>query len=225
MPGRLEQRRSRASCCRSARFSRMRSERVDSAARRAPSRASTRCMAIQLASLPIYVQRVGSSFCQRHPSYLKAQSSPWRRQLMPGYQCCVSQYRAPQRRQWKWPSSPITRARTYQRAAPQTQHRIEGSAVRRPSPRRIAPGPDTANCEFAADADLDTGDTRPRSLGNSMDPITGWLPYPRVARANLTTLRFGSDISVDWICERAAPVESKRPLNRGTSTGMRTRVK
>src|SRR3954466_13604118 len=32
-----------------------------------------------------------------------------------------------------------------------------------------------------------------------MDPITGWLPYLGVARASLTTLRFGNDIAVDWI--------------------------
>jgi len=45
--GRFERRRSRASCCRSAKFSRTRSVRAPSAARRAPSRASTRCIAVQ----------------------------------------------------------------------------------------------------------------------------------------------------------------------------------
>ena len=45
--GRLERRRSRASCCRSARFSRTRSVRAFSAAHRVPSRASTRDIATQ----------------------------------------------------------------------------------------------------------------------------------------------------------------------------------
>src|SRR3989442_2135595 len=45
--GRLERRRSRASCCRSARFSRTRSVRAFSAARRVPSRASRRDIATQ----------------------------------------------------------------------------------------------------------------------------------------------------------------------------------
>ncbi len=45
--GRLERRRSRANCCRSARFSRTRSVRAPSAARRAPSKTSTRDIAVQ----------------------------------------------------------------------------------------------------------------------------------------------------------------------------------
>src|SRR5438128_515287 len=45
--GRLERRRSRASCCRSARFSRTRSVRAFSAARRVLSRANTRDIATQ----------------------------------------------------------------------------------------------------------------------------------------------------------------------------------
>ena len=45
--GRLERRRSRASCCRSARFSRTKSVRAFSAARRVLSRASTRGIATQ----------------------------------------------------------------------------------------------------------------------------------------------------------------------------------
>src|SRR5438132_1560971 len=44
--GRVDLRRSRASCCRSARFSSVRSVRVLSAARRAPNRASTRDIAL-----------------------------------------------------------------------------------------------------------------------------------------------------------------------------------
>ena len=44
--GRFDLRRSRASCCRSARFSSVRSVRVLSAARRAPNRASTRDIAL-----------------------------------------------------------------------------------------------------------------------------------------------------------------------------------
>ena len=44
--GRFDRRRSRPSCCRSARFSSVRSVRVLSAARRAPSRASTRDIAL-----------------------------------------------------------------------------------------------------------------------------------------------------------------------------------
>ena len=54
--GRFERRRSRASCCRSAKFSRTRSVRAPSAARRAPSKASTRCIAVQ-PRLPAYLRR------------------------------------------------------------------------------------------------------------------------------------------------------------------------
>jgi len=55
--GRFERRRSRASCCRSARFSSARSAWVLSAARAAPNRASTRDIASRLASVPTPVQR------------------------------------------------------------------------------------------------------------------------------------------------------------------------
>ena len=66
--GRVERRRSRASCCRSAKFSRTRSVRAPSAARRAPSRASTRCIAAQ-ARLPADLRPAcRSSSGQRQPA-------------------------------------------------------------------------------------------------------------------------------------------------------------
>ena len=64
--GRFDRRRSRASCCRSARFSSVRSVRVLSAARRAPNRASTRAIGL-MARTPLAHRPVsGGSFGKRH---------------------------------------------------------------------------------------------------------------------------------------------------------------
>src|SRR5882672_2593995 len=55
--GRFERRRSRASCCRRAKFSRTRSVRAPSPARRRPAERVRGALPSSLASLPIYVQR------------------------------------------------------------------------------------------------------------------------------------------------------------------------
>src|ERR1700730_28664 len=72
---RLERWRSRASCCRSARFSSARLVRVLSAARAAPKRASTRDIALQRRSMPTARPVPRSSFGKRQP----ARETGWRR--------------------------------------------------------------------------------------------------------------------------------------------------
>jgi predicted transport protein len=62
--GRFDRRRSKASCCRSARFSSVRSVRVLSAARRAPNRASTRDIALHGLHVARPSSRLGIEFWQ-----------------------------------------------------------------------------------------------------------------------------------------------------------------
>src|SRR5882762_6193065 len=62
--GRFDRRRSKASCCRSARFSSVRSVRVLSAARRAPNRASTRDIALHGLHVAGPSSRLGIEFWQ-----------------------------------------------------------------------------------------------------------------------------------------------------------------
>ena len=66
--GRFDLRRSRASCCRSARFSSVRSVRVLSAARRAPNRTSTRDIALP-GSLTVAHRPAGTEFWQGTTSF------------------------------------------------------------------------------------------------------------------------------------------------------------
>src|SRR5882724_11319602 len=66
--GRFDRRRSRASCCRSARFSSVRSVRVLSAARSAPNRASTRDIALHGSHAARTLSSVGIEFWQTTPS-------------------------------------------------------------------------------------------------------------------------------------------------------------
>ncbi len=63
--GRFDRRRSRASCCRSARFSSVRSARVLSAARRAPNRASARDIALHGSHAACSASSLGFEFGKR----------------------------------------------------------------------------------------------------------------------------------------------------------------
>ncbi len=63
--GRFDRRRSKASCCRSAKFSSVRSVRVLSAARRAPNTASTRDIAVHGSHTARQASSLASNVCKR----------------------------------------------------------------------------------------------------------------------------------------------------------------